>query len=509
MFAHTAYGSANILLSILNDILDLSKIESGKMELEIIEFNVREALDEVVRLFSSRVKEKLLRLRSAIDESVASMVRGDPVRFRQILVNLVGNAVKFTDAGEVVVRAMLLEQDDDEVLLRFEVSDTGIGIEDEAKKKIFDSFTQADASTTRRHGGTGLGLSISRELVAMMGGTLGVESAPGKGSTFWFTARFKRSWARPAEKASGLSGSVSDEGSLGPDRRILLAEDNLVNQRVTLAMLSPLSLAIDVVADGRHALDALSRRPYDLVLMDCQMPELDGYEATKILRSREKESQAPRTPVIALTANTMQGDREKCLAAGMDDYLPKPFHREHLISLLGRWLGSPFREGPKETAVEEPNSRDTRQGDVRPAKTDNTNGDGVDTRHRQGEPGEAKARGPVIDRSVLEGIRALQREGAPDLVGKLATLYLADASALIKTLGAAVGDKNTQDTSRLAHKLKSSSANVGALRLSSLLEDLEALGRRNEVDGAAGLFAAIEQEFESVRRVLEAEALQV
>jgi PAS domain S-box-containing protein len=345
--ADTAYSSANMLLSILNDILDLSKIESGKMSLEAIDFDIREALDEVVRLFSGRVEEKPLRLRSEVDGSVTPMVVGDPIRFRQVLDNLVGNAVKFTDEGEVVVRAMPLEQDDREVFLRFEVSDTGIGIDDEAKKKIFDSFTQADASTTRRHGGTGLGLSISRELVTMMGGTMGVTSEPGKGSTFWFTVRFTRSSAKPVEEANGPSSKKASPKSgrtpagrlnMLAGRRILLAEDNIVNQKVALAMLSPLSLAIDIAADGREALYALSRQSYDLVLMDCQMPEMDGFEATRRIRAGDAGQSHRSVPIIAMTARAMQGDREKCLEAGMDDYLPKPIDSAVLMDTLDKWM---------------------------------------------------------------------------------------------------------------------------------------------------------------------------
>ena len=564
-FADTAYSSANILLSILNDILDLSKIEAGKMELETIDFDIRDALDDVANLFSARIKTKLLSLRITVDDQLSTAVQGDPVRFRQIITNLVGNAVKFTDAGEIVVRATRLEQDDEKIFLRFAISDTGVGIDDEAKKKIFDSFTQADASTTRKHGGTGLGLSISRELVALMGGTIGVESTPGKGSTFWFTARFKRSHANLARNSSALSKTTSDKSPADilqsatdqaprktPEMRsglcILLAEDNLVNQDVISAMLSHLPISIHTVSNGREAIESLSSKSYDLVLMDCQMPELDGYEATKILRDRENNSQVSRTPVIALTANAMQGDREKCLSAGMDDYLAKPFNIQELTSILNKWLGpistntesaSLSPDGPERTVavdIEKPKSSHKRQasnsgcsengtGELSPRQEDrmekpqldgenlltltktrsatSDNGTGPGILQRQAEHGETEARSPVIDMSVLDKIRALQREGAPDLVGKLVSLYLTEASGIIASIGSAIDEKNTQDVFRLAHKLKSSSANVGALHLSSQLKELEALGRQNEIEETVDLFAAIEKEFKAVRKSLE------
>jgi CheY-like chemotaxis protein len=525
-FADTAYSSANILLSILNDILDLSKIEAGKMELETIDFDIRDGLQDVAHLFSARINTKLLNLHIAVDDQLTTAVKGDPVRFRQIITNLVGNAVKFTEAGEIVVRAARLEQDDETVFLRFEVSDTGVGIDDVAKRRIFDSFTQADASTTRKHGGTGLGLSISRELVTLMGGTIGVESKLGKGSTFWFTANFKRSYAKPTRKSSALPRTVSDRASadifqsetdqgsrktqeMRSGQRILLAEDNLVNQQVISAMLSRFPVAIDIANDGRQAVEALSKQSYDLVLMDCQMPELDGYEATKMLRDHENMFHKSRTPVIALTANAMQGDREKCLSAGMDDYLAKPFNIEELVSTLTRWIGSPvvqaestplFNDGLEKSAVVD--GRDL----LPSTNTGNTTGDNRDsaeTIQRQGNPAQAEARGPVTDMSALDNIRALQREGAPDLVRKLVTLYLTEASVIITNLASAVDEKNAQDVFRLAHKLKSSSANVGALHLSSLLKELEALGRQNVTEGIVGLFSDIDEEFKAVKTSLE------
>jgi signal transduction histidine kinase/CheY-like chemotaxis protein len=378
-FAGTAYRSANSLLSILNDILDLSKIEAGKMELDTTDFDPREVIDEVTSLFSARAGAKGLRLHCTVDGAVPKGVRGDPMRLRQVLGNLLGNAVKFTEKGEVSVRVTLAGRGAaGESVMRFDVSDTGVGISPEEQERIFDAFAQADASTTRRHAGTGLGLSICTKLVAMMGGEIGVESEKGRGSDFWFTVVVQESKAvptrrRPMEarglteallleamgstggagpvgngegaRATGEGGALEEAGNDAEDgakrprkARILMAEDNIVNQQVIKAMLGRFAFEVDAVATGREALEALGRKRYDLVLMDCQMPEMDGYEATRELRRREAATGAERTPVAALTANAMQGDRERCLEAGMDDYVAKPFSREKLVELLGRWL---------------------------------------------------------------------------------------------------------------------------------------------------------------------------
>jgi two-component system, sensor histidine kinase len=508
-FADTAYGSANTLLHILNDILDLSKIEAGKMELERVDFDVRDAVRNVIELFDARAKEKGLLLKQNIEGSIAPFVLADPVRLKQILSNLVGNAIKFTHTGEIVISVRQLDQKSETVTLQFDVSDTGVGISDELKERIFESFTQADTSTTRKYGGTGLGLSISRELVSMMGGTLSVRSWPGQGSTFSFTIRLTRSPKEVVEKQIGeAKKSRAGQGtpslpSKDPDvlfqnrnerYRILLAEDNPVNQQVILAMVNNLPLVVDVAETGREALDKLSATIYDLVLMDCQMPEMDGYDATALLRKRESDLKKPRMPVIALTANAMQGDREKCISVGMDDYLPKPFHRVDLLSLLRRWLqpdGS-SRASEDASSKEEPRSfRHT--GDEKITSYGEATG---------AELQEAPQRGPVIDESVLDNIKALRRPGGPDLLAQIISVYLSNSIATMENLGAAVLQQNTREFFQLAHKLKSSSANVGALHLSSLFKELEMLGRNDEVTGSKDLFAAIQGEFISVQEAL-------
>ena len=472
-FVRTIQSSGEILLALINDILDFSKIEAGKLALESIDFDLRHALEETVQQLAPRAREKGLALAAIVEPSVPDFVRGDPSRLRQILLNLLGNAVKFTAAGEVVVAARRVANHDDDpdetTRIRFEVRDTGIGLTPEQRKALFRPFTQADASTTRRFGGTGLGLSISKGLVQAMGGSIGVESVLGEGSTFWFAAPFAAATenaetptsgvalegrralivaARPTDRSSlasqlaslrletraaadaaealashpgafdvafvdhdlgpggggafierlrgvGFDGPVvmvSAFGARGQGaeareagcaaflplpaatrllkeclvelfggarrpagelvtrhtlaerqerkrKRVLLAEDNVVNQKVAVRMLERQGLRVDVAANGREAVEAAARLAYDLVLMDCQMPEMDGYEATR--RIREAESGDRRTPIVALTANALDGERQTCLDAGMDDYLAKPFKIQDLEAILERWLGVP------------------------------------------------------------------------------------------------------------------------------------------------------------------------
>ena len=495
-FADTAYTSAKAMLSLLNDILDLSKIEAGKLEIEYIEFDLREKLKEVIDLFSVRAKYKNIPLHYITERSIPSTVGGDPVRLRQVLINLVGNAIKFTDSGEIIVRVKLLEEHDKEMLYSFEVTDTGIGISPEASQRIFDSFTQADASTTRKHGGTGLGLSISRQLIKLMGGTIGVESEPGKGSTFWFTVLLKKALKKtegsslwpdeysgnpeemnaPEQQGGGtvpLNSSAKQTGL-----RMLLAEDNLVNQQVVLAMLASLHYHVDVANNGQEVLDALSREHYDVILMDCQMPGMDGYEATKIIREREKGSNR-HIPIIAVTGHAMQGDREVCLASGMDDFLTKPFHMELLFATLSRWTSD------------------------MPAKVNDPEA-GDKTKTAPTLPQNSALPG-AIDKTVINNLRDLQRQGAPGLVGELITLYLSESSNILNELAEFIEVKDAQGINKSAHKLKSSSANVGAMNFASLLKQAEIMGRQNQTKEAAELFPEICREYEAVRKGLAAE----
>ncbi|MFZ3147902.1 MAG: response regulator, partial [Methanothrix sp.] len=293
--------------------------------------------------------EKGLELVCMIEPSVPSRLRGDPGRLRQILVNLGSNAVKFTENGKIVIAASLENEDERNAKIRFSVRDTGIGIPASRQDILFSLFSQVDGSTTRKYGGTGLGLAISRQLAGLMGGTIGVQSEEGKGSTFWFTAVFEKQQARigPAEGLVEIRVEEdTDRIDTKPDisqsfkrkLRILVAEDNPVNQKVAQALLRKMDLQSDVVANGLEAVKALQTTTYDLVLMDCQMPEMDGYEATRKIRQQGSKALNPGIPIIAMTALVMQGDREKCIQAGMNDFIAKPVLRRDLAKMLARWL---------------------------------------------------------------------------------------------------------------------------------------------------------------------------
>jgi signal transduction histidine kinase/CheY-like chemotaxis protein len=331
-FAETIRNSGEALLTIINDILDFSKIEAGKLHFETLDFNLKYTLEGTIDLLVEKARDKEIELTAHIDADVPMELRGDSGRVRQVLMNLIGNALKFTDQGSVNVRIRKESDSGNEAVIRCEISDTGIGISETAQTTLFQAFTQADGSTTRKYGGTGLGLAISKQLVGLMGGEIGVVSEIGKGSTFWFSAKFTKQTGEVATLPATTTALSKPEHS--QNKLILLAEDNIVNQKIAVRQLQKLGYRADAVADGREAVEALQRIPYDLVLMDCQMPHMDGYEATAEIRRREGTKK--HTAIIALTANALAGDREKCLAAGMDDYISKPVRPEELAKALER-----------------------------------------------------------------------------------------------------------------------------------------------------------------------------
>ena len=336
--AETIRESGKALLTVINDILDFSKVEAGKLELESIDMDVRSGVDECARLLAIQAHAKGLELEVSCDPELPESVRGDPNRLRQILLNLGGNAVKFTSKGAVRISIGVVEATAQDVLVRFEVRDSGIGIPKDRLESLFKPFTQVDASTTRRFGGTGLGLSIVRRLVELMHGTCGVDSEPGVGSRFWFTARFGQCVPVDAAAEASALAATAAEGAASqsavPHRRLLMAEDNIVNQRVAARMLEKMGYVVDVVSDGREAVAAWARGGYDAILMDCQMPEMDGYAATREIR--RQESGTARIPIIALTAHAIKGADEECFAAGMDHYITKPIDRDQLRKCLER-----------------------------------------------------------------------------------------------------------------------------------------------------------------------------
>ncbi|PAU95562.1 hybrid sensor histidine kinase/response regulator [Aliifodinibius salipaludis] len=335
-----AKRSGESLLRVINDILNFSKVEAGKMEIEYIPFNIRNLVKEVVEMISLSSDEKGLSIKYSIDDNIPNRMSGDPTRLRQVLLNYGSNAVKFTEEGYVSFEVDLLESDGDKQLIKFTVSDTGIGIPEEKQSQIFSSFSQGDSSTTRKFGGTGLGLAICRQLADLMDAEVGLESEEGKGSSFYFTVPLEKV---AADKRTD-SDSQSEENqveSIGKSLRILVAEDNKVNQMVTTKMLEKEGFVIDIVETGTEAIEYLEQNEYDLILMDVQMPEMDGYEATKKIRTMEKRTNK-HIPVIALTASAMEKDRELCLQAGMDDYIAKPVDKQDLIKTIKKVIEMDF-----------------------------------------------------------------------------------------------------------------------------------------------------------------------
>jgi len=328
------------LLKVINDILDFSKIESGKLQLDPVDFNLHETLEECIHMLDLPAMQKDLALSFHIDDTVPQWVHGDPNRLTQILINLLNNAIKFTDKGEVRLEVVsMTATTEDEICLRFNIIDTGIGIPAEKQHLIFESFNQADTSTTRKYGGTGLGLAISSQLASLMGSKIYVESSPGRGSTFWFICALKKTAAvsKGPENQPETTASPAAEGTNLSGRRVLLAEDEPINQMLATALLNQLGVQVTAVANGAAALAALyDSGPFDLVLMDLQMPELDGFQATR--RIRMLPGKQSEVPIVALTAHARTQDRDNCLRSGMDDYLSKPINRDELEGILTRLL---------------------------------------------------------------------------------------------------------------------------------------------------------------------------
>lgn len=338
-FAETAIRSGRSLLGLINDILDFSKIESNNLKLEQVAFNIQATIDEVVQLVAEEARSKGLKLITDIPD-IDYLLIGDVHRLRQILTNLVGNAVKFTEKGEVLVQLEILARTGSEILFKIEIRDTGIGINPEALPYIFDDFTQQDDSTTRKFGGTGLGLAITKQLVNMMGGEIHVQSTPATGSRFWITLRLEAQIpglskiAGHPDFTSEPDQAVADEVIL--DARILLAEDNEINREVASAILESTGCEVITVNNGQLALHALQNDHFDIVLMDCQMPTMDGFEATTWIR--QQPSDYSHIPVIALTADIQEGIIDQCHEAGMNDYLSKPFTHDSLLEIVMKWL---------------------------------------------------------------------------------------------------------------------------------------------------------------------------
>ncbi len=472
----TAYASADSLLAIINDILDFSKIEAGKMTIEHIEISIRDIVSEICTLLAGTAREKGLTLSCHTDMDLPKVLIGDPVRLRQVLTNLIGNAVKFTESGEVNVQVNLLENISSLARIEFSVEDTGIGISEDILPDLFNEFTQADGSTTRKFGGTGLGLTISRQLVELMGGEISVVSTEGLGSTFTFALDMAIAENQSRQQrqvlqipAATLEQNHSEETVFPDSIQVLMAEDNVVNQKVTISMLKKIGIQrIDVAEDGCKAVSMNSSQTYDLILMDCQMPQMSGYEATGIIRQQERAQQLPPIPIIAMTANAMTEDREKCLAAGMDDYLSKPVKKEELKKTLAQWLIY----------------------DTLPQTADNTN--------TSREMAEKTAQYPLIDQQILAALKELMEEEFPALINS----YIEDAPKLLADILSSSKEAEREVLVRAAHTLKSSSSNLGAKQLAAIAEGIEKQSQANKMGAAAALIPPLQTALDETMEAL-------
>jgi signal transduction histidine kinase/HPt (histidine-containing phosphotransfer) domain-containing protein/ActR/RegA family two-component response regulator len=461
-FAHAINDSAEALLALIDDILDFSKIEAGKLAIERIAFDLPQTVRAAVLLVAERARGKGLALRVEIGDGVPAVVEGDPMRIRQVLLNLVANAVKFTEQGSVAVTVVAETLGGNDGWLRFEVIDTGIGIEPAMQARLFQPFVQADSSTARRYGGTGLGLSICKRLVERMKGEIGVHSVHGQGATFWFRVRMP---ALP-EQTLAADAPRPEPTRASTGMRVLVVDDNAINRSLVAAQLEALGYDADLVESGVAALERMSAVRYDLVLMDCQIPGLDGYETTR--RIRAGESTDTRAVIIAMTAHAMAGERERCMAAGMDDYLAKPVRLAQLQGTLRRWLqaggdaasGERATDGPGDSAGER--ALDRAGGGVRGARSETR----PDTR------GENL---PVLDPAPLQELCDLAERTGRDLVGKIVGSFLdgnLEAAAAIQT---ALHQRDWTALDRRAHALAGSAGALGLRQVQALCERIEYL----------------------------------
>ena len=485
-------SSAESLLTIIDDILDFSKIEAGMLTFETINFDLRIKVENVLELMAERVKAKGLDMALIFDSNIPTKLCGDPSRLHQILTNLVGNAVKFTDRGKVTIKVSKQDEKDDRLMIRFDVKDTGIGISEIEQKKLFSPFVQADGSMTRRYGGTGLGLVIAKQLVEMMGGTIGYTSDPDHGSIFSFTAsltkqdpklnvesddvestdrrsgRERRSRVKlptpPRATPTPVNRSGWNETNASP-RRVLLVEDNEVNQMVAGDQLTRRGYSVEIASNGQEALDALALASYDLVLMDCGMPVMDGYTAAAEIRKREGTTR--HTPIVAMTAHAMNGDSEKCLAAGMDAYLAKPVKGKALEKILNLMLGQTNFSDAGSVSM------------MLPAT-------------------------PVADESSPVDLEILTSiASTPARLRKIIEMYLQHTDGRLEALKAAVTQGSSESVYAIAHKCLGGSLTLGMTAIVPALKELQRMGRADDLNGAADQCGATSIAFGKLKSFLE------
>ena len=464
--------SAQCLLGLINNFLDFSKIEAGKLHLELIEFSLRDSIVSLLDPLVIRARQKGLALTSEIGADVPDCLVGDSMRLRQILLNLIDNAIKFAERGGVVLRIAAEAAWADPDFFHFTVTNEGEGIPVEKQRLIFEPFVQADGSTTRVHGGTGLGLTIASDLVRQMGGRIWVESIPGQETAFHFTARLP-SQGTPA-------GKVVEDGRPSPENarpgtppvtglRILLAEDNVINRALAVAILEKYGHTLVLAEDGRQAVDAARREGFDLIFMDVQMPQMDGFEATRLIRRFEEES-GRHTPIAAMTARAMPGDRERCLAAGMDGYISKPLQKQDLLDLVGRIAGQHSSGSTEPSALPPPK-------------------DGVD-----GWPSAPQ----ISPRATLLN----QLDDDEVLLRQMLELFAENTPRLLDDLNGSIARRNRGELASSTHKLLSSLGVVGAVRARDLTLQLDELGRNERWKDADVVFGELERESAGVTKAL-------